>query len=364
MRIFFLILFFFNFSTQVFPQFSPKADSIIQTGIHQIYSMQFEDAYSTFDDLKKIEPKNPAGYFFDAMVLWWQILVDLRETRFDDLFYFKLNNVIKMCDEILDENPTDYAGLYFKLGSLGFRGRLLSVRKKWFDSAMDGKDALPLIIEIAKNYPEDKDIKLGFGLFNYYADVIPKFFPFVKPLMYLFPKGDRELGLKQLTFVADSGKYAKYETQYFLLQIYFDFEKNNNKAEYYCKRLLSEFPDNPKFENYLGRIYYRTRRFPQADSVFRSILQKIKTGKTGYATKTNMRSDYYYLGALDYRMKDKTDEAIDFFKESLKISYQIDENKKSGFIKNTYKYLIKLYQRKNDTENIKYYKNLLEGIKK
>ncbi len=344
----------------VFAQFSPREDSLIQAGINQIYSIKFNEAYETFAELQRISPENPAGEFFGAMVLWWQILIDLREERFDELFYTKLEKVIEKCDEILEEKPDDYFALFFKVGALGFRGRLLSVRQEWLDAALDGKDALPIVLKIANLYPEDPDINLGLGLYNYYAEVIPKFYPFIEPLMYLFPKGNKELGLQQLISVADSGRYAKYETQYFLLQIYFEFEKDNDKAYYYCKRLLDKFPDNPKFENYLGRIYYRTRRFALADSVFGSIKNKIDKEKRGYNTPTNMRSDYYYLGAIAYRDFNRTDEAISLFEKSLKISEKIDGENYSGFMKHTYKYLVKLYKRKNNFDKANYYSTLLK----
>ncbi len=357
MKKLFLILLF---AGTVFGQFSPKEDSLIKSGIEQIYSVKFNEAYSTFAELQKISPENPAGKFFDAMVLWWQILVDLKNTRFDELFYQKLDDVIDQCDKILDDDPENYFGLFFKTGALGFRGRLLAIRQEWLDAALDGKDALPLVLGIVELYPDDPDIKLGLGLYNYFAATIPKFYPFVEPLMYLFPKGNRELGLKQLVSVADSGRYAKYETQYFLLQVYYEFEKDNAKALEYALKLHSRFPDNPKFENFLGRIYYRTRQFAKADSVFRSIYRKINAEFTGYDTETNKRSDYYYLGALAYKDFYKTEESIDFFERSLKISEKIDGDDYSGFMKNTYKYLIKLYSRINKKDKAKYYSDLLK----
>ncbi len=347
-------------SVRIFAQFSNVADSLIRKGIDEIYSMKFVEAYATFDELKRLEPKNPAGKFFDAMTLWWQILVDLRQTRFDELFYSKLDDVIEQCDEILDDDPNNYVGLFFKAGALGFRGRLLSIRQEWLDAALDGKDALPLVLRVSELYPDDVDIKLGTGLYNYFAVVIPKVYPFVKPLMTLFPPGDKELGLRQLTAVADSGKYAKYETQYFLVQLYFEFEKNNERALYYVNRLIKKFPDNPKFENFLARIYFRTRQFEKADSIFHSIKSKIAAEKTGYDTKTNTRSTYYYLGAIAYRNFGKTDEAIDYFKRSLAVSDEIDGEDYSGFMRHTYKYLIKLYRRKGNKAEAKRYEDLLE----
>ncbi len=340
-------------STAVFAQTKSVEDSLIFSGIREIYSIKFEEAFSTFDKLREVAPHNPAGKFFDAMVTWWQILLDLNNTRFDQLFYDKLEAVIEQCDSVLDKDENNYDALFYKGGALGFRGRLLSVRREWVKAALDGKDALPIVGKIADEYPENKDIQLGLGIYNYYAAVIPEKFPFVKPLMYLFPPGNKELGLSQLKIAASEGRYAKYETRYFLLMIYFDFEKDNDEAMKYCKMLLNDFPENPKFENFLARIYFRTRRFNQADSVFQVIYKKIKEGKRGYNLQLK-RSTLYYLADINAR-KWKNKKAVELFKESLKISEKIDGRHDSGFKVNTALYLGIIYTRLRNYEKAREY---------
>jgi hypothetical protein len=78
-------------------------DSLINVGINQIYSLRFKSANSTFADLKKIQPENPKPYFFDAMVLWWEILIDIKNQKNDKRFYEKLDIVIEKCENILDK---------------------------------------------------------------------------------------------------------------------------------------------------------------------------------------------------------------------------------------------------------------------
>ncbi len=353
------MILFFLISTSLFAQTKSIEDSLILSGIHQIYSIKFEEAYSTFDRLRDIAPHNPAGKFFDAMVTWWQILLDLNNTRFDELFYDKLGSVIEMCDSILEKDENNFDALFYKGGALGFRGRLLSVRKDWLNAALDGKDALPIVGKIAEQYPNNKDIQLGLGIYNYYAAVIPEKFPFVKPLMYLFPPGNRKLGLTQLEITATQGRYAKYETQYFLLMIYFDFERNNKEAMKYCKLLLNSFPENPKFENFLARIYFRTRRFNKADSVFHAIYKKIEEGKRGYNLQLK-RSTLYYLADINAR-NGKNKKSLRQFEESLKISDQIDGDKDSGFKVNTALYLGMINTRLGNYKKAKeYYRKVLE----
>jgi tetratricopeptide (TPR) repeat protein len=354
-KLLFAILLF----TSVYAKNNGRVDSLILAGINQIYSIKFEEAYSTFDKLREVDPHNPAGKFFDAMVTWWQILLDLNNTRFDGLFYNKLEDVIDQCDSILDEDKNNYNALFYKGGALGFRGRLLSVREDWVDAALDGKDALPIVGKIAELYPEKYDIQLGLGIYNYYAAIIPEKFSFVKPLMYLFPPGNRELGLTQLKIAAEKGHYAKYETRYFLTMIYFDFEKDYSLSMKYCKQLLKDFPQNPRFENFLARIYFRTAQFEKADSVFKIIYTKIKAGQRGYNYSLK-RSTLYYLADINARHQRNT-EAIEQFKESLKISEDIDGKRDSGFKVNTALYLGILYTRIKDYEKAReYYKRVLE----
>ena len=353
------LLFSILLITSVYAQNNGRVDSLIVAGIKQIYSIKFEEAYSTFDKLREVDPHNPAGKFFDAMVTWWQILLELENPRFDGLFYKKLENVIEQCDSILDKDKNNYNALFYKGGALGFRGRLLSVREDWVDAALDGKDALPIVGKIAELYPNNFDIQLGLGIYNYYAAIIPEKFSFVKPLMYLFPPGNRELGLTQLKIAAEKGRYAKYETRYFLMMIYFDFEKDYTLSMKYCKQLLNDFPQNPRFENFLARIYFRTAQFEKADSVFKVIYKKIKSGQRGYNYSLK-RSTLYYLADINARHQ-RNIEAIKQFTESLKISEDIDGDKDSGFKVNTALYLGIIYTRIKDYEKAKeYYKRVLE----
>lgn len=84
---------------------SSRFDSLITAGIHQIYNIKFDQAIVTFAKVKKDYPQHPAGNFFDAMITWWEILLDLQNEELDDLFEDKLEIVIDQCDDILDDNP-------------------------------------------------------------------------------------------------------------------------------------------------------------------------------------------------------------------------------------------------------------------
>ncbi len=334
-------------------------DSLINVGINQIYSLRFNSANSTFADLKKIQPENPKPYFFDAMVLWWEILIDIKNQKNDKRFYEKLDIVIEKCENILDKESNNFEALFFKMGALGFSGQLKSVREEWLSAALDGKAALPIVMELNKLYPNNYDIYLGLGIYNYYADVIPKNYPVLKPFTSLFPKGNKEQGLLQLEKAGKKGKNTAIEADYFLANVELVFELNYEKSAKISKKLAKRFPQNPIFENILARSYFGLKKNEKADSIFQLILKKSESQKLGYGIQLK-GSTLYYLGDIQFR-NGNLPKAKEFFKESVQIFQQLNLEENFGFIVNGKMYLAKIAkQEKNYGLAVKYYRSVLD----
>ncbi|MCB0746227.1 MAG: DUF3808 domain-containing protein [Ignavibacteriae bacterium] len=337
-----------------------KFDSLINVGINQIYSIKFSEAEKTFHDLQIKYPKHPAGKFFDAMIVWWKIMLDMDSEEYDDIFVEKLENVIDFCDSLIDENDKNIDAIFFKGGSLGFRGRLYSIRKAWFDAALDGKEALPLVYEAYEIDPTNEDVKLGFGIYNYYAEAIPEKYPFIKPAMIFFPNGDKKKGIEQLNTAAQKAKYAAIESEFFLLTLYYQFEEDFDKALLYAEELSKRFPDNPIFAKYYGRIFVKKNNYTRARQIFQSIIDKNKKQYPGYNSKLLREASYYV--AVDQMKKNELEAAKNNFKiceENSRI-FDKDEEEESGFLINSLVYLARINdQQGNFGEAIKIYKELL-----
>jgi len=334
-------------------------DSLITVGINQIYSIKFDEAQATFNQFKIENPNHPAGLFFEAMIDWWEILIDLKNDSKDEIFYDKIEETIDFCEDILDDDPNNIDALFFKGGALGFRGRLLAIREDFFNAALDGKDALPLVYQVYDLDTTNVDAQLGFGIYNYYAAVIPEQFPFVKPLMIFFPEGDKNLGLKYLENVSINGKYAKIESEYFLEMLYFRYENNYQKAGLYANDLLMQFPNNPIFERYLGKIQIKQSSYPFAAKTWRSILDKCLERKPGY-NLTRKREATYYL-SMDYFYREKYDSAKSYLENSLELTKRVDEDEETGWLVNSTLFLGKINDvLLNRIEAVKYYELILD----
>ena len=353
----FLFIILFSFST--FAQNS-DFDSRVNSGIKQIYNIKFTKAEKTFRSVIADYPNQPAGRFFLAMIDWWKILLDPDNESYDEIFFQKLEDVIYQCDQLLDKNPKNVDALFFKGGSIGFRGRLRAFRESWLKAADDGREALPIVEEAAALDPNNMDVQLGFGIYNYYAEVIPNENPLIKPLMIFFPDGDKEKGIQQLKNTAFNGKFAKYEARYFLMTLYYRYENNSIAADDYAKLLQDDFPDNPVFEKWRGRIAVKRGDYFLADSVFRSVLLKAEKNYFGYNKPNSLREAAYYVGN-NFKNSGQLDSAKVYFEKSITESKKIDEEgEESGFQVNAVLFLAQMAETLNKKdEAIRLYEKLL-----
>ena len=354
-----IIILLIFFAVKAFPQ-KTAFDSTVVRGIKEIYNLQFPDAEKTFNNIIAKYPNKPQGRFFLAMIDWWKILVDPDNESYDDIFYQKLDSVIDQCDDLLDKNSNNEDALFFKGGAIGFRGRLRAFRDSWLKAANDGRIALPIVEKAGKLDPKNVDVQLGYGIYNYYASVIPDDYPVIKPLMIFFPPGNKKQGIRQLKNVAWNGLYAKYEAQYFLMTLYFNYEKDPFKAEKWAKMLTMEFPDNPVFERWSGRIEVKKGDYFAADSIFKDIMKKAGKNYYGYNIPNVKREATYYI-AFKAKMVNDLTTAKNYFNQCVKYSQMIDKKEASGFIINAYLYLGMIDDMQgNRNEAVGYYKKLLD----
>ena len=336
-----------------------KHDSLVKAGINQIYGIEFDKAEKTFDVVTKEYSTHPSGKFFKAMITWWRILLDIENESLDEKFFNQLDELIDMCDGILDKNDKNVDAMFFKGGALGFRGQLRAIRESWFKAALDGKDGLNLVFKSYELNPKNVDVQLGFGIYHYYAAVIPARYPAVKPFMVFFPKGDRAKGLKELENVAWNGRYTRIEARNFLMKLNFQFEDKMDEARKWAKILLNDFPNNPFFQKYYGLTFVKDNNYNEAAKTFHDIYNKSKRGMPGY-NKRFEREATYYIG-MDFKLKEKVDSSAFYFEKSEKLSRELDKEKESGFLINTVFYLGMLNDQMGKRDKaIAYYKETLQ----
>jgi tetratricopeptide (TPR) repeat protein len=308
----------------------PATEAHIQQGIRYIYNLSFDSARTEFREVVRLKPDHPAGHFFLGTVEWWNILIDLDNKSHDEQFFSMMDTVIDLSDKLLDHDDNDVTALFFKGGALGFKGRLHGARSEWLKAANDGREAMPIVQRAYALAPQNNDILLGIGIYNYYAAIIPEQYPVVKPLMIFFPSGDKQKGIKQLRQAAEKGQYANVEATYFLLQLYQNYEKQYDLGLPLAQKLFGEFPGNVIFHKYIGRCYTATNHIAEMGSTFTEILRRVNEHQSGYNTAVEREAEYY-LGQYNMTISNFA-EALRHLYRCDEISRKLDKEEQSGFM--------------------------------
>lgn len=309
---------------------SDSFNSHAQKGIQYVYNLEFENARQEFTFLTHHYPSHPAGKFFLAMIDWWSILMNVEDESKDEAFVSKLDDVIQLCDSLLDHDENDVTALFFKGGALGFRGRLRANRNSWIKAANDGRLALPIVQKAYSIAPDNKDILLGMGIYNYYAAIIPERYPIVKPLMVFFPDGDKKKGIQQLWEASMQAQFAAIEAKYFLLQLNYSYEHQYETAYSIALSLLTQFPNNVVFQRYLGRSAFMLQKYEDASAVFGDILKRCDAKQRGYSATTK-REALYYRGVCEMN-RSNLPAALRFLYQSDSLCRVLDTEEQSGYM--------------------------------
>lgn len=340
--------------------FSQSRDEKITKGIDHVYKLEFDSANALFQGFIEADPKDPTGYFFQAMTEWWKIYLIKDDRSNDDIYLAKVDKCIKVCEERLDENENNDWATFLMGGVIGYRGFMNVMRDNWLKAIDDGKQGLNLIQKSYEMNPSNKDAILGLGIYNYAVDYVIDRYPFLKAVLFFFPKGNKELGLSQLRDCADNGRYSKTEATVTLAYIHLSYEKNYIEAQKYALKLVAMYPQNPVFERFLGKCYVGLSNINAGIDIYKLMLTKADSNRAYYHNNYIRREANYYLGMCVSRIGN-LDEALKYYETTINICKITDkEGEESPYYVFSVLGSGVIYEQKgNKNEAIKYYDRVL-----
>uniref|UniRef100_UPI004048BABE tetratricopeptide repeat protein n=1 Tax=Algoriphagus sp. TaxID=1872435 RepID=UPI004048BABE len=300
----------------------------ITKAINSMYNFDFATAEHDFTVIMYQYPEHPLPDFLMGLAYWWRIEVNVENTRYDNIFIQYLDRANKKAKKMLDKDPKNKEAAFFLAAGYGFQGRLYSERKSWAKATFAGKNALNYM-ELSRGEQElNPELLFGDALFNYFSIWIPENYPLLKPVVALFPKGNKKLGLQQLESVASNAFYTRVEAQYFLFRLYGSEEKRPLDALRIVTYLHEKFPNNPYFHRSLARYLYTTGKWTEAMRESFVILDRIEKRQVGYEANSG-RYAAFFLGEYFYRVGNLP-EAKNYFSKTLSFGEE-SESQESGY---------------------------------
>lgn len=265
--------------------------------VNAMYNFKFDVAESEFQWMRYKYPSHPLPTFLLGLKEWWKIQPNIEDEQYDDRFIAYMDTSIQLAENLQRKDKQSVEAAFFLAAAHGFKGRLYSERGSWRKAALAGRNALSNLELTKQNDTLSPEFLFGVALFNYYSVWIPENYKFLRPVMALFPKGDKAKGIAQLREVAYNAFYTRTEAQLYLARIYANEEDNPAKALPLTEYLATTFPDNPYFQRLYARMCYSQGKTQEVEKTSLEILDKINNGFPGYEA-TSGRYASFYLGYI------------------------------------------------------------------
>ena len=150
----------------------------------------------------------------------------------------------------------------------------------------------------------------------------------LRPILMFFPKGEKELGIKQLEEVANNAFYTRVEAQYFLMRIKAFEENNIFEALRLGEYMFTRYPNNPYFHRFYARMLYSAGQYNKALEESEAILAHIENKKMGYEGVSG-RWASFYAGHV-YKGRNDIEQARKHFKDVITFS-EATGSEESGY---------------------------------
>jgi tetratricopeptide (TPR) repeat protein len=265
-------------------------------GIHQLYSLEVDEAVETFDSVSRMAPGDPRGPFFQSMVHFYLYTLNRDEQELST-FLDRSERVIDVCDGLLDQNASDAKAKFYLGGIYGYRGLAYQTSHSYFRAAQDARKGFMLLEEAVREKPDLYDAHMGFGLFRYLLAKLPKSMRWI--LSVLGFSGDLQGGLNSLRLAAEKGVYTRTEAKLFLAQFLFA-EGRRDTALQYMNELRAEYPENTLFLVLYAFWQHRLDNLDEAMTAARVAIEINDRKKIHYGEELA----YSTLGSIYYTLND------------------------------------------------------------
>jgi len=248
--------------------------NLIKKGIDYIYDFQFDNAGEVYRKISQSYPEHPVIYLFKGMMTYWENYPLLPTSPAHVYYEEEIRNCIELSEK--KHNPADEAE--YLLADLCARGMLLLY---YADNDLS-MEVIPLATStyqyIRRSFDYTSvysDFYFFTGLYNYYREAYPDAYPIYKTLTFLFPKGDKAKGLKELQTAAKNSIVLKAESFSFLSGIFSSFENNYQQASFYCKSLHELYPANIEYLSVYIKTQLLLKHYDDAERMIISSSTKI-----------------------------------------------------------------------------------------
>ena len=180
-----------------------SARPLVEQTLKEIYNFESATAETHITTLQSQFPKHPIVPLLSALNLYWKHFpLEAGHPAFPTYNGY-LQQALQYAQALMKDEKTHTEGTFFALSVHGYRSMAESDAGNSVAALKESKKAFGYMkqgFKLKEQYPE---FYLSTGLYNFYVEQYPEDHPMVRPLMWFFPDGNKELGLQQLETVLE-----------------------------------------------------------------------------------------------------------------------------------------------------------------
>ena len=301
--------------------------------VQNLYNFKSDKANKQFRSLRRRYPQHPMAYFLLGLSTWWKIMPNgLTDTRYDKVFLAYMDTAQTKAEALYKADAHNYEACFFLSGAYGLAARLHAERHDWRKATVASRRALNYLQKSQEVNGLSSEFLFGQGLFNYYADWISEEYPWLRPVLFFFPKGNRARGLAQLRQVSQTAFYTGVEAQVYLVDILGgERERQTPAACELARQLTTQFPDNAYFQLRYARLAFELGRFEESEVACRSLLRKYAAGQVGYEAYSSRPAAYILGYLMQHKYRDLA-QAKDYYQRCVAYSEQAGVTRRGYYI--------------------------------
>jgi tetratricopeptide (TPR) repeat protein len=189
------------------------------------------------------------------MVTWSRLTCGFWSPKTVKEYKERIDRAIEVAKSRIEKDSSDPYDFFYLGGALGFKGRFELMKENWLSSFFLARNAIEAFRTCLKMDPNNKDVLLGFGTFDYYTAHLSGLLKFLTYL--LVHKGSEEEGLRKLHLAAREAPYSATEAKSMLLHIYLFLENEFLKALKLADDLTNKYTQSLRYPVLLGVCYIR-----------------------------------------------------------------------------------------------------------
>jgi hypothetical protein len=232
-------------------------DAEARAALALVYDGDFPGAEARLAALAGAHPDDPVLPYLQALALEWRLEQD-PSSRAHDLEVLALaDRSLALADAALARDAVDGRALLARGAAHGAKSRLHLFRWEKGPASREAVRMREALVAARADGEDAVDLDFGLGLYDYYADTLPRLFKLVAFVLRI-PGGDRERGILSIARVARGGSlFHDDEARVQMYDIHSYFERRPDRALHWIREMRRLHPGWPlwglKLAQLLGR---------------------------------------------------------------------------------------------------------------